>query len=219
MNPERRVMLEIFGEGKTDIGEGAGPDSPSTGVVPILVHALCGKPNGMLVKRRAFAFLQGKKLPQKVHFAKRQACYNGSAGAVFVVDSEGDTRELTKKKFDLEHGRDQALPEFPMAVGVAHPCIEAWLLADASAIRRACRLPRDPEMPHEPEQLPAPNRDRNACPKAVLGQVAGAKGPLESEEMWRIASEVRQLDLLRTRCPLGFAPFAEEVEHRIRPLF
>ncbi len=39
-----------------------------------------------------------------------------------------------------------------MAIGVAHPCIESWLLADAAAIRRALALPATPKLPAEPEK-------------------------------------------------------------------
>jgi hypothetical protein len=46
----------------------------------------------MRVVRRAVPHLQGKGLWQKVKFAKQTALYNRSAGAVFVMDSEGNHR-------------------------------------------------------------------------------------------------------------------------------
>jgi hypothetical protein len=219
VTPDGRVVLEIFGEGKTDIGEESGPESPSTGVLPILVHALCGKPQRMLVKRKRYEHLEKGDLQRKVRFAKQQATFNGSNGVVFVVDSEGSAKELKEKKRKLERGRDERPDDFPVAVGVAHPCIEAWLLADASAIRRACGLQPDPEVPAEPERLPAPRQDQRRNPKVALAQAAGAKQPLPADRMWQIAAAIKRLDLLRQRCPLGFVPFAEEVEQRIRPLF
>jgi hypothetical protein len=42
---------------------------------------------------------------------------------------------------------------------------------------------------------------------------------LSSGEATRIAQEIRDLTVIRTRCPIGFAPFAEEVEGNIRPIF
>lgn len=132
MNPQDSVVIEVFGEGKTDIGTNAPIEQPKEGVVPILLHRLCGEPERMRVKRKAMMFLQGKGLWQKVRFAKRQAYYNRSMGAVFVIDSK---KELSAKEKD------------------------------------------------------------------------------------RIAVAVRDLDLIRRRCPLGFGPWAGEVEQRIRPLF
>ena len=66
MTPDGRVVLEVFGEGKTDIGEGSDPDQPTSGVLPILVHALCGRPPGMLVKRKPYAQLQRGGLQRNI---------------------------------------------------------------------------------------------------------------------------------------------------------
>ena len=218
---ENRVVIEVFGEGKTDVGHNPTPQSPSEGVVPILLHMLCGRPDGMMVKRFGIPFLQqkgtGKGLWQKVRFAKRQARYGKSDAAVFVVDTEGD---LKGKREQLAKGRDAELPQFPMAVGVAHPCIEAWLLADAQAIRRGLSLSRTPEVPDDPEALSAPCRDRRNNAKSELAKAAGSTHKdISAREKDGIAAEMNDMDLVRTRCPAGFGPFAGEVESRIRPLF
>jgi hypothetical protein len=209
------VVIEIFGEGKTDVGSELGSQPPTNGVVPILVHRLCDRPAQMLVKRRAFAFLQGKGLSQKVCFAKRQARYNGSAGAVFVMDSEGDEKDRRTRHGELTSGRDRELRDFPMAVGVAQPCIEAWLLADGHAIGRALGVSAVPAVPDDPEALPAPNRDRKLNPKAVLAHL-GVNSVAEKEA---VAKAMNDMDRVCQRCPSGFAPFAEEVQQYIRPLF
>jgi hypothetical protein len=219
--PEADVVVEVFGEGKADIGPGEGPRRPTKGVVPILLHSLCGKPANMVVKCRQTQFLVRKKrLHQKVQFAKRQARYNRSHAAVFVVDSEGGSKELKQKKSELATGRDRELPDFPMAIGVAHPCIEAWLLADATAIRRGLGLSLTPRAPDDPESLPAPCQDAGRNPKRVLCELADvAKKDLSSAEKDRIANAMNDPTLVRQRCPLGFAPFADEVEKQVRPLF
>jgi hypothetical protein len=218
-NPDE-VIIEVVGEGKTDIGPTIPEpkvELPAVGIVPILIHRICKMPASMRVKRRKLAFLQqGKTLEQKVKFSKRQAKYNGSAGFVFVIDSEGDH---PKQLDQITRGRDAEHPDFPAAIGVAHPCIEAWLLSDARAIARALELnplPQDP--PEHPETLPAPCRDRANNPKLALGRCAG-KATLSTSETTKIAGQMRDLDLIRARCPLGFAPFALEVEHRIAPIF
>jgi len=37
--------------------------------------------------------------------------------------------------------------------------------------------------------------------------------------MDKIAAAINDFAQLRARCPLGFAPFADEVDRQIRPLF
>ena len=161
-------------------------------------------------------FLQGKGLWQKVRFAKRQAFNSGSAGLVFVLDTEGDH---PGQRDQLWRGRDSELLDYPAAIGVAHPCIEAWLLADASAITRAMGLTHRADVPEEPESLPAPRKDRNQNPKAVLGRCAGRNQTLSAAETTRIVQEIRDLSAIRDRCPIGFAPFADEVIGIIKPVF
>ena len=217
MTPSSMVVLEIIGEGRTDVGVVTPPSPPSEGVVPILVHRLCGRPSGMLVKRRAFAFLQGKRLAKKVQFAKRQASCSRSHGVIFVIDSEGD---LAGRLADMVEGRNRELPQYPMAIGIAHPCIESWLLADATAIRRALELGSTPDVPDEPEALPAPLANRNRNPKTALRDTFPMCGKeLSGKQKDCIAAAMNDMSLVRNRCPQGFAPFADEVETRIRPLF
>ena len=175
----------------------------------------------MQVQRRKFAFLQGKGLWQKVRFAKHQA-KGVSAGAVFVVDSEGGAKQLDKTRAQLHKGRDACLSSFPMAVGVAQPCIESWLLADASAIQQGLELETTPDVPEQPEKLPAPcqEKKKKENPKKVLVRIAGVKKEeLSAKEKDKIATAMNDMDLVRNRCPQSFAPFAEEVEERIGPLF
>jgi hypothetical protein len=54
VSPDGNVVVEVFGEGKTDVGKATDAEEPRRGVVAILVHTLCGKPAGMKVKRKAF---------------------------------------------------------------------------------------------------------------------------------------------------------------------
>ena len=220
MSPDGNLVIEVFGEGKTDVGRHDGARPPTEGVVLILTHKLCGKPERMLVKRRVYAMLQGKGRWQKVRFAKHQAYYNKTTdGVVFVLDSEGDQKKLKKTRKDLEKGRDADGLSIPMAVGVAHPCIESWLLADATAIRRGLELDKSPEVPENPESLPAPCMERKRSPKTVLARAAGStKKDLSSSQKDRIATAINDLDLIRQRCPAGFGPFADEVRQHIRPL-
>jgi hypothetical protein len=221
--PDSTLVLEVCGEGKTDIGQTAPPgktrpvpEPPTQGVLPVLVHKLCGKPASMKVVRRAVPYLVGKSVAQKVKFVKRTAVCNQSAGAVFVVDTEGEHPD--KKRAELAKGRDSAYFDFPMAVRVAHPCIEAWLLAIHSAVAQALNLNTAPAPISSPEDLPAPCKDRANNPKSILGALVG-RSAISSSEATRIVTAMSDMTLLRQLCPLSFEPFATEVEQRIAPLF
>jgi len=221
VSPDDSVVVEVFGEGRTDVGHNGRSQRPTRGVVPILLYRLCGRPGKMLVKRHGIPFLQqkiiGRGLHRKVTAARKLANRNRSHAAVFVMDSEGDLAGRTKQ---LVEGRDAGPSSLPMAVGVAHPCIEAWLLSDPSAIRRGIGLPATPAVPETPEDLPAPCQDRKRNLKTELARIAGSrKKDLSTKEKDSIAGAMNDMDLPRARCPLGFAPFADEVEDRIRPLF
>ncbi len=218
MTPDDSIVIEVFGEGRTDVGDSATPEPPRKGVLPILLHTLCGSPDKMLVKRYGRLFLgQSGSMMQKVRFARRQAYYNRSHGAVFVVDSEGD---LKKRKQEVYKGRELGPADLPMAVGVAHPCIESWLLADAEAIRCGLGLSHIPNITDKPEELSAPCRDRNHNPKTVLAECSSHRqNELSVENKDIIAKAMSNMALLKERCPQGFAPFAEEVEKHIHPLF
>ena len=221
MSPDDTVVIEVIGEGKADVGNKPDLQPPTTGIVPILTHKLCGKPDHMRVKRKVLSSLQGKGFWQKVRFAKRQAFYTPDTQAVvFVRDSEGDETELSRIRATMEKGRDAEELPIPMAIGVAHPCIESWLLADAAAIRRGLELNGNPTVPDEPESLPAPCISRKNNPKKILVRAAeSAKNELSAKEKDKITRAMNDLDLLGRRCPLGFAPFADEVRQRVRPLF
>jgi hypothetical protein len=223
----KEIIIELYADGKTEIGDLKEEcvELPKSGVLPRFIHRLCGTPATMRVKCFAKAYMQktgtGKGLKRKAFYARRQGKYNmlnGRAHAtVFVVDSEGD---LKNQRQELAQGRDLGPKDYPMAVGVAHPCIESWLLADANAIRSTFCLDKQPDLPEKPEDLPAPQRDRKHNPKTVLSAIAGsAQKEMSVADKDRIAAAMDDLDLVKSRCPLGFKPFAEEVETHIRPLF
>lgn len=182
--------------------------------MPVLVHKLCDEPETMRVIRRALPFLQGKKLCQKVKFVKQTALYNGSAGSMFVMDSEGNRQS---RLAELMKGRDSAYLGFPMAVGVAHPCIEAWLLADPEALARGLKLPSPPAAPQNPESLPAPQKDRTHNPKTVLAERGRQPSfvPACHTNCVRDCRSCPGVGALPSRIP----PFAQEVEERIAPLY
>jgi len=218
--PEATVTIEVIGEGKADVGQPGETILPEKGVVPILLHKLCGKPAAMRIRPQRIAQLQKGNRSRKVRFAKTQARVNKSDALVFVIDSEGDYKEFNRKTGELRKGRDAEPSDFPTAIGVAQPCIEAWLLADAPAIRMGMDLPGTPDVPDAPEKLPGPPVDEKKSPKGVLAKLVRSRHKeCSSNDKNKIARAMNDMELVRKRCPLSFAPFADEVNQHIRPLF
>jgi len=204
--------VEFVGEGPTDIGKDE-PNGGISGIVPILVHKPCGNPASLRVVRRTYASLQQRGgIAKKARFAKTQAVYNQSDGVVFVVDTEGDSPR--QKRNELAEARDEKHPDLPMAIGVAHPCIEAWLLADAETIGCASA-----QVPNKPEELPSPKKDPKNNPKKALADCVGSRKLLSANEAWEIARSIDDLRVIEIACPEGFAPFATEIRDRILPIF
>jgi hypothetical protein len=220
---DTEVIIDIIGEGKTDRGPRQGTlatEEPGLGVLSNLVHALCEFPTAMRVRGLPVPFNIRGGPNKKVEFAKQQATIRRQQGQthglIYVIDTEGDDRTVIK---DLVKGRDLRYRELPTAVGVAHPCIESWLLADATAIKEGLKLATHPILPETPESLPAPRRDRAHNPKTILCGYTGRSGKLTSAENTAIAKQMRDMALVRSRCPKSFAPFADEVIEHIKPLF
>lgn len=202
------IVIDIYGEGKTEVPDRPSPHKPQDGVLPILVHKFCGQPAQMQVRCYGSLFMMGPGgLGRKLQFAQRQAPHHGSAGVVFVVDSDGHWERKHRELHDARRARGSGVPT---AIGVAHPCIEAWLLADADALKRAFNLSKSPQLPSDPESLP-PSGDNPNHPKCCLRRIAGKQSGLSAHEKAKIVR--------KQRCPKSFDPFAEELEQKICPLF
>jgi hypothetical protein len=213
--PQPKLVIEVVGEGKTDLGDPSDLETntaPRTGVMPILTYALCGRPDNMLVRRRKYAHLEKGGRQKKLHFAIRHAKSAGSHGLVFTVDTDEDQSVLT-----WAAGSHSTL--LPIAVGAPRPCIEAWLLVDSKAFVRAIGRPLVEPLPNDPESLP-PARDDKRHPKRILARCCGVnQADLRAEKKWAIAREITDPGDLARGCPLSFAPFADQVRSRIKPLF
>ncbi len=185
----------------------------------------------MRVIRKRWADLGSGDLARKVRFEKRQTYVNSitpgillkCAGIVFTIDTEGE--KPADKLKELHAGSKKTSPEFPTAIGVAHPCIEAWLLADPVAVAKGLNLAELPHAtPSDPESLPAPHKEKkddpknHKNPKTTLGRYGGSDGPLGSKQTTAIARHV-SLSHVEIVCPLGFKPFADEVRSHLLPLF
>jgi hypothetical protein len=195
------MRLRFVGEGPDDVGrEGV------AGIAQILVRRLLsassGRPTdtsgwgvGVLVRKH-----QGTGLPQKAHVAIKEAHREGFDGVVILLDRDGK-RVGGDRLSKLREGRRAAAMEVPTAavVGIAIETIEAWLLADESAMSRAIgvSIPRQPD----PETLDgAKGTPRH--PKVVLAAcLAQARvKEMRSADIKRRIAEEADLQILEARC-------------------
>jgi Domain of unknown function (DUF4276) len=220
VTPSQPLVIEIIGDGKADAGPlDETPQAPLLGVVTLLAFRLCESPDAMHVRRRKPLFLQkATPLWRRVQQSKMRAADACDDGLIYVVDTEGEKPQ--KLRAALEKGRDSKYATFPTAVGVAHPCIEAWLLADAGAIQRAFDLSQSPDLPGSPEGIPdAPKKSPGSHYKRLLAQSAKVdRADLSAALKAEIVRAITDLANLRSKCP-SFAAFGQEVEQRIKPLF
>ncbi len=226
----KEVRIDIYGEGKTDVGDRQNADGlslPNQGVIPILVYRLCGEPPRMRVRRYGMPFQMKAKggLQEKSRLAKMQSRDQKADALVFVVDADGDDAFRKAKWDQLDTGRNRVPNGPPMAVGVAQPCIEAWLIVHfwpKSAPTTGGASLSGPSNVlasySSPEDLPGDSAD-SAHPKRVLAALRNQQTQdLDAKEKWEIA---RQVDLqeIEQKCPKSFLPFAQEVHGNIAPLF
>jgi Domain of unknown function (DUF4276) len=211
-------VIDIYGDGKADVGAFEQPHRPNLGIVSLFTFRLCGAPASMLVRRRKPPYAIRGKRWRKLQQMKAIAIQGRADALVYVEDTEGGDPAFHLQ--ELRKGRDASRTDFPTAVGVAHPCIEAWLLADGDAIRKAFSLDSEPQLPQTPEAISgAPRKFPGTFYKRSLAMCAGAqRADLSAAEKSTIVKSITRLEKVRQRCP-RFSEFAEEVELRIRPMF
>ena len=99
----------------------------------------------------------------------------------------------------------QASPKFPSArraFGVATKRFDAWVPADENSIASALGCASEPQK--RPEEVDDP--------KAVCTSLRDGSGrKIGRRDLYADVGETADLDRLRERCPVGFAPFAERV--------
>jgi hypothetical protein len=108
--------------------------------------------------------------------------------AVVLVDADGDT--------DRRRALVEVVADLPMhpVIGVARQEFEAWLVADASAVRAA--IGRAFDLPEDPERLPP--REAKQRLDAALG---GSATPLAQHREKRLQiAQGCDLAILRRRC-------------------
>jgi hypothetical protein len=117
---------------------------------------------------------------------------------ILVIDQDGFA-EWAKQISDAQNS---TISRLPRALGVAIRTFDAWMRADEKALTNAlaCKVVRqsEPETIAEPKEIARElfgNSDQRAKPSELYARIANAI----------------DLDVLQSRCPKGFATFAERV--------
>lgn len=209
------MKLLFVGEGPHDVGHADGRHHPAGGVVTELTRRALGTVDDASVARfwrqvprfprdRRQRGLAGKVMAA-VLIARREGC----AALVCVHDRDGDD----SRREDLRRGSDAAT--LPTACGLAVESIEAWTLGDPDAIAttlsvdateiRAVLRARDVERMKESSGKP------ERRPKTLLRRIFGLAERDDSTELREEIARNSDPRRLAEVCPLGFAPFLEEL--------
>jgi hypothetical protein len=216
------TTIVVYGEGPHEIGQGEtfqpGDDLPA---LPRLVDRLLGGPVG--VSYRCIPFRKAAhtrvttkpgsllgRTGKKVYHAMRQAHRAGLSGLVVVMDR--DDKPDAERIEQLRAGRDAAEASYPVAcaVGTAVETFDAWMIVDGAAIGEAGG---DAARPHPGAEGLTGRDGKHHRAKARAIEIFGGEGGLRGK--YAIVADCIDLDELKTRCPRGFQPFADEVARRL----
>jgi len=142
----------------------------------------------------------GGRLQKRILAWLREAEVRGFDALVLVIDEDGDRERV---KLVSRAQEDASIFSLPRAFGVAIRTFDAWMLADEKALSRI--LGFTVKRFATPERIKDPKKKIEALLKK-----AGPDAPGLSALYAQLAGRVELKDL-ETRCPKGFAPFAERV--------
>lgn len=127
-----------------------------------------------------------------------------------VWDRDGKEECLHDRKVLLDALRDRGSRA---TVGVCVEEIEAWLLADAAAFKRAFGRGPSTGIPGKPEELPDPKKVLHR----VLADYSDAGQPHALNALYRQLAQEIDLDTLTETCPRGFGELRDALEEFIAP--
>lgn len=142
---------------------------------------------------------RGDRLGRKFIGIMRFAEQHGFSAAVILIDHDGDDTRLKSATYAQEAG----VTRLPRAVGIAVKSFDAWFLADHAALSKV--LSRNVDRQADPEGIRSP---KELCQK--LNDSSPETRRLR--DVYSMVAAVADLQILRDRCPIGFAVFAERVE-------
>lgn len=136
----------------------------------------------------------------------------GCRSVAYVIDADGYDDRLSRLEAErtaIEHVSGHQ----PIALGVAVQTVEAWLLADETAINGAVEPRPKVMMQPDPESLWGPARTPRH-PKVILESFLASGTQAAGSSYDAVASRTR-IDALEKRCP-SFRRLADEVRARAR---
>lgn len=206
-----RVLL--VGEGKNDLGYRA-LDGWCDGVLTTFVKRLLQETQVDEVVTRPWREIRtrGSGYDHKMEAAIQLAYREGFDAVIGVTDR--DSRPQERRLERMTEGRDRASATLGVAgaVGLAIEKIEAWLLADEKALRKATgdnSIQRQPA----PESLASRDKQSENNAKYRLQQLIAKARPADANlsKVYADIALAADLGTVAKRCPKGFAPFADDV--------
>ncbi len=142
---------------------------------------------------------KGDRLGRKFIFITQFAEREGYDAAIILIDHDGDDTRLKSATF----AQEATVTSFPRAVGIAVRTFDAWFLADHAALSTV--LGKSIDMQSNPENHSDPK-------KICEGLNSTANEELRLRDLYSKVATIADLQILRERCPAGFAVFADRVQ-------
>ena len=192
----RSILVVAEGEHELSVGR---PDA----ALMTVVHRLLGDGFELSTSGKRIRELSGHIHPGRgdrlggkfigiIQYAER----HGFHAVVILMDHDGYESRPKSAAF----AQEATVTLFPRAVGIAVQSFDAWFLADHSALSTVLEVKVD--MQPDPETISDP---KMRC--QTLNEIANSGRSLR--DVYSIVAAIMNLDILRQRCPIGFAVFAE----------
>lgn len=205
------MRVLIFSEGRHEMGTWQRGDEhsckESLPALPQLVLRLLSRDDVSLVCERFHDVRaekgKGNRWGRKVKAAIRHATAHHFDAAVIVVDRDGDDdseKQIPMRRVKDEFNSDSTLSS--CAVGTPVETFDTWMIVDSEAIEKAGG--DKSKACHSPETLEHPKDRADEIFCTVGGTGLGPK--------YQIVAQYADLELLTSKCPQGFAPFAADVK-------
>ena len=218
------VLLLVVGDGEFDVGRPTqdpipNADQPALPALPCLVHRLLDSQPNIRFRTEMLRNIRtnqtggaGPKWGKKVKAAVLRARQSGAKGVAIVADRDGTGQERLRQ---MEAARDalDSTAWVPCALGLAIETFDAWMIADAHALREAGAIAAAPHP--NPEGLDgreASGRHPKDYAATQFGQQSGL-----GEKYADIAAAL-DIAALERACPRGFGAFAREVRQHLQPV-
>ena len=134
----------------------------------------------------------------------RKAWEENYDALIYLIDDDEGADKRNEQIREAQEFREPDVPAsyLPRAMGVAIKMFDAWMLADEKALTEVlgCRVRKQ----RDPETIRKPKKDRARLLKSGANQMA-------QRDMYAEVALRLDVEILTSRCPKGFKPFAGHV--------